>query len=220
MGSHVGIVGGTGPAGSSLAARLASVGVLTTVGSREVERSSLTVDTLVQAHPSIAPNLVPGSNEDAAKCDIVVVATPWEMMPRAVEGLRELLDDKTVICMANALLRVASEFQAIIPVRGSAAQTLQSILPRSHVVAAMQHIPAKELGNIDHPLALDVLVCGDVQSARNEVVALLSRIQGCRALDAGSLASAGPIEAMTAVLLNLNLKYRTRTAIKVTGIES
>jgi hypothetical protein len=36
---------------------------------------------------------------------------------------------------------------------------------------------------------------------------------------AGSLASAAPIEAFTAVLLEVNVRYKTRAAIRLTGLD-
>ena len=41
---------------------------------------------------------------------------------------------------------------------------------------------------------------------------------GCRPLDAGELSNATAIEAFTAVLLQLNVRYKTRVAPKLTGI--
>ena len=43
-------------------------------------------------------------------------------------------------------------------------------------------------------------------------------IPGCRPLDAGELSNATAIEAFTAVLLQLNVRYKTRVAPKLTGI--
>jgi predicted dinucleotide-binding enzyme len=40
-----------------------------------------------------------------------------------------------------------------------------------------------------------------------------------RPLDAGSLANAAAIEAFTAVVLNLNIRYRTRAALRLAGID-
>jgi predicted dinucleotide-binding enzyme len=39
-----------------------------------------------------------------------------------------------------------------------------------------------------------------------------------RPLDAGELSLATPIESFTAVLLQLNLHYKTRVAVKFTGL--
>ena len=46
----------------------------------------------------------------------------------------------------------------------------------------------------------------------------MSKIPGCRPLDAGELSNATAIEAFTAVLLQLNVRYKTRVAPKLTGI--
>jgi 8-hydroxy-5-deazaflavin:NADPH oxidoreductase len=46
----------------------------------------------------------------------------------------------------------------------------------------------------------------------------VAKIPGCRPLDAGELSNATAIEAFTAVLLQLNVRYRTRVAPKLTGI--
>jgi len=47
----------------------------------------------------------------------------------------------------------------------------------------------------------------------------VSGIPGCRPLDAGELSNATAIEAFTAVLLQLNVRYKTRVAPKLTGIK-
>jgi predicted dinucleotide-binding enzyme len=41
-----------------------------------------------------------------------------------------------------------------------------------------------------------------------------------RPLDAGELSNAAPIEAFAAVLLQLNVRYKTRAAVKFTGIDA
>lgn len=216
---HVGIVGGTGAAGSALAARLASIGCRVVLGSREVDRATASVASIMGSHMEFEGSVVPGSNAEAAKADIVVLATPWDGIAKATSEIKGELSAKVVVCMSNALVRVGSEFQALFLSRGSVAQTVQALLPMSHVVAALQHVAAKELGAVEEPLHADILVTGDDVLSRNRVIMLLGAIDGANVYDAGSLSSAGPIEAMTAVLLNLNLKYKTRTAIRILGIE-
>ncbi len=214
----IGILGGTGPAGSSLALRLASAGHSVWVGSRDESRASQVVVDALQGTERTDLQLFGGTNLRAADCELVVVATPWDTMLKVVEPLEGSLAGKTVISMANALMRVGSELQAVIPVRGSAAQTLQASLRNSRVVAALHHVPAKELGRISAPIEADVLVCSDFEQAGYEVVDLLGGLPGMNSFFAGSLAQAGPIEAMTGVLVNLNIRYKTRVAIRVIGI--
>ncbi|MEJ7721193.1 MAG: hypothetical protein WKF58_12450 [Ilumatobacteraceae bacterium] len=95
---------------------------------------------------------------------------------------------------------------------------VQAAVPGCRLVAAFHHLPAKELGNITHPIDSDVLICGDDQAAVEIVAELVNRIPGCRPLDAGELSNATAIEAFTAVLLQLNVRYKTRVAPKLTGI--
>ncbi len=42
---------------------------------------------------------------------------------------------------------------------------------------------------------------------------------GGRALDAGPLASARALEGMTAVIVNLNRRYKAHAGVRVTGVE-
>jgi predicted dinucleotide-binding enzyme len=86
-------------------------------------------------------------------------------------------------------------------------------------VAAFHHLPATELGQIDHPIDSDVLICGDDPAAVREVSRIVADFPGCRPLDAGELSNATAIEAFTAVLLQLNVRYKTRVAPKLTGIK-
>jgi len=85
-------------------------------------------------------------------------------------------------------------------------------------VAAFHHLPAKELGHIGQPIDSDVLICSDDRDAIQIVSGIVERIPGCRPLDAGLLSNAMAIEAFTAVLLQLNVRYKTRVAPKLTGI--
>jgi predicted dinucleotide-binding enzyme len=96
---------------------------------------------------------------------------------------------------------------------------VQAAVPRCRVVAAFHHLPAAELGLIDHPIDSDVLICGDDHDAVREVSEIVSKFPGCRPLDAGELSNATAIEAFTAVLLQLNVRYKTRVAPKLTGIK-
>ena len=217
---RIGVLGGTGPAGRGLAARLGSVGYEVIVGSRSVERGEATCAALAAEWPSYDLALKGGSNVDAAAADVVVVATPWDGAVPTALSVADQLDGKLVISMANALVRIGSEFQPLVPPRGSVAAALQAALPGSFVSGALHHVPAKELGAIDHPIDIDILVCSDHQSATERTCELVRAMPNMRALDAGALSMAAPIESFTAVLLQLNTRYKTRAGVKLTGIDA
>ena len=215
---RIGIIGGSGPAGSALAARLASVGYETVIGSRSKYRALEARDVFIERYPELHELLRYGDNTEAALCDLVVVATPWDSAATMVKDLSTHLRGKVLVSMANALIKVGPEFQPLLPPRGSVAAHVQAAAPGCRVVAAFHHLPATELGRVGEPLESDVLICGDDSSAVAEVIDIVDRIPGCRSLDAGQLSNAMAIEAFTAVLLQLNVRYRTRVAPKMTGI--
>jgi NADPH-dependent F420 reductase len=202
-----------------LAARLAAAGVTVTIGSRAKERAQATCDGIHQRWPDRGLPLEAGDNATAAAADVVVVATPWDAAAATVASVAHLLGGKVLISMANALARVGYEFEPLVPPRGSVASHVQAAAPGALVAAALHHLPAKELGNLDHRVESDVLVCSDHAEATRVASDLVRLIPGCRPLDTGTLSNATPIEAFAAVLLQLNVRYRTRTAIRMTGIE-
>jgi NADPH-dependent F420 reductase len=215
---RIGILGGTGPAGSALAARLASVGFDVIIGSRSKYRAMETVDELLELWPARKLTIGAADNAGAAAADLVVIATPWDGATQTAVSVDQSLRGKVVICMANALTRIGKEFQPLVPPRGSVAASVQAAVPQCMVAAAFHHVPAKELGDLDHPIESDVLVCSDHPTATDTTSEIVAKVPNMRPLDAGGLSLATPIESFTAVLLQLNVHYKTRVAIKFAGI--
>jgi 8-hydroxy-5-deazaflavin:NADPH oxidoreductase len=91
-------------------------------------------------------------------------------------------------------------------------------VPHCMVAAAFHHVPAKELGDLREPIESDVLICSDHTSAVEITSDIVGQIPNMRPLNAGELAMATPIESFTAVLLQLNMHYKTRVALKLAGI--
>ena len=216
---QIGILGGTGPAGTALGARLASVGYDVILGSRSRYRAMEARDALLEKWPDRDLTIDAGDNQGAASAEVVILATPWDSAATTASELEPYLAGKVVISMANALVRVGHEFQPLLPPRGSVAAHVQAAVPSCRVVAAFHHLPAKELGHLGDPIDSDVLICSDDSAAIKVVSEIVDRIPGCRPLDAGELSNATAIEAFTAVLLQLNVRYKTRVAPKLTGIK-
>jgi hypothetical protein len=106
-----------------------------------------------------------------------------------------------------------------VPPRGSVAASIQAALPGSLVSASFHHLPASEMEKLDTPIGADVLVCSDQAEATAATVALVDCIEGLRAIDAGSLDQAAPIEAFTAVLITVNIRHRVHSALKLAGYD-
>ncbi len=214
----IGILGGTGPAGMALAARLASVGADVMLGSRSVERAAAACNEIAGKWTDRELSLTPAANPDAAAADLVIVATPWDAAASTAASVADHLEGKVVISMANALKVEDGEFVAVEPPGGSVAVGVQQAVPSALVAAAFHHLPARSLADLKRPVTGDVLVCADSDEAAEATAALVRAIPDLRALRAGSLASAGAVEAFTAVLLGINRRYKARASIRLTGL--
>jgi 8-hydroxy-5-deazaflavin:NADPH oxidoreductase len=215
---QIGVLGGTGPAGSALAARIASVGVDVVVGSRNQERAAATVAELTKRWGDIGSAISPGTNVEAAGADLVVVATPWEGAVSTVKELRAELAGKIVVSMVNVMTRWGDRFVPLLPPTGSVAVAIAEALPESRVAGAFHHLPAGPLGDPDHELSADVMVFSGQRRVTDEVIELVNRVPGLRGIDVGGLGSAMAVEALTAALVEVNRRYKVHTSLRLTGI--
>jgi hypothetical protein len=99
------------------------------------------------------------------------------------------------------------------------AGAIQAELPGARVAAAGHHLPASELEDLDATVGADVLVCSDHPEATASAFALFASIEGLRPLEAGSLAQANAVEAFTAVLVTVNIRYKVHSSLRLTGLE-
>ena len=158
---RIGVLGGTGPAGRGIAARLAEAGHDVVVGSRDRERSQSVVDALREQWGDRVAGLVAGSNDDAADADLVVLATVWDAAVATATAHADQLAGKIVISMANGLVKDGRQFVPVVSPAGSIAAEVQAVAPDAHVVTAFHLVPAAALADLDHQLDSDVLVVGD-----------------------------------------------------------
>jgi NADPH-dependent F420 reductase len=204
---RVAVVGGTGPFGTALAIRLREAGVSVVIGSRDPERAA-----------SLAGELgVDGATNDTAvrTVDLVILAVKADAALDTARKLRAAIG-------ATPVLSVASELRftkdGVLPSADAAslAERLQQELD-GPVLAGLHSLAAASLG-AEEPPDEDAFVCGDDPEAKALALELASRLVSGRALDAGPLASARALESLTAVIVNMNKRYRAHAGIRVTGI--
>lgn len=216
---QIGVLGGTGPAGRGLAARLASLGHDVVAGSRDPARADAVVAEVRERWGDRVAGLRGGANGDAAVCELVVLATVWDGLVDTAAEYADDLAGRPVIAMGNGLVKVGREFHPVLPPEGSISQAVQVAAPDAQVVAAFQHVPAAAFADLDHPLESDVVVCSDHDDARATVLDLIASMPNLRAFDAGSLLHAVGIESFAAVLLSLNLRHRGKGTLRFLGLE-
>lgn len=214
----IGIIGGTGGEGSGLAFRWAWSGHEVVIGSRSAARAAKAAEELrllVGDRGAVRG----GSNTDAARAgSVVVLAVPYPAQVAAALEVRDELDGKVLIDVTVPLVPPRID-RVQLPAGGSAAVALQQRLGAGvKVVSAFQNVSAIHLKDANHAIDCDVLVCGDDAAAR-EIVIGLARDAGLRAWHAGVLANSVAAEALTAVLIALNKRYKVpASGIRITGL--
>ncbi len=214
---NVGIVGGTGPAGAGLAVRLAAAGIDVHLGSRDEARAQSTAESLNERWSLTAP-IVGVTNVAACHRDVVVLATSAESIVETAATLADELDGRIVVCMANLLVRTKRSFEAVLPPEGSVAKAVQAAAPTANVVAAFQNLPAAALADLERELRADVLICGDDKDAVATVMAITSTVAGLDPIDAGALVNAAGVEALTAILLNVNRSMHGEFSVRLVDL--
>jgi NADPH-dependent F420 reductase len=86
------------------------------------------------------------------------------------------------------------------------------------VVSALHTVSAPVLADLSRKLDEDVLVCGDRTDEKARVAELVERIDGLRAVDAGSLEMARIAEQLTPLLISINSRYKAHAGIRITGL--
>ena len=193
----IGLLGGTGKEGRGLAMRWAKAGHEIVIGSRDPAK---------------------GDNAAAADADIVVVCVPYSGQAETLRELAPRLEGKIVVDLVVPLAP-PQVTRVHLPPGGAAALEAQQLLPGAKVVGAFHHVSSVHLQDPEHRMSGDVLVCGDDAAAKDVVIGLVADL-GMRGLDAGALANAVALEAMTPVLIYMNKKYKkTGLALAIAGLE-
>ena len=103
--------------------------------------------------------------------------------------------------------------------QGSAAQQAQEMVPDGvRVVSALHTVGAAIMGDLDHALDEDILVCGNRKADKQVAIELIERIEGLRCVDCGPLENSRTTESLTALLIGINVRYKTHAGIKITGV--
>ena len=205
---RVAVLGGTGSFGAALARRLTEAGAEVVIGSRDAERAraaaaELSCDGMTNA-------------EAAASADLVFLAVKADA---ALETAREHAEAIGVTPLFSVAAELSFSPTGVRPTTDarSLAERIQDVV-HGPVVAGLHSLAAATLGGEEAPEG-DALVCGDDEAAKELALELAGRLVRGRAIDAGPLASARALEGMTAVIINVNRRYKARVGLRLNGLE-
>jgi NADPH-dependent F420 reductase len=217
----VAVIGASGALGFGLALRLARAGVPIAIGSRERERAAQTAARASELVPE--GSFSAHDNAGAARAArTVFLSVPFRNQSETLANLKEALSPGQLLIDATVPLAaaVAGKATRMLGVwQGSAAQQAQEMVPDGvRVVSALHTVSAASLSDLEHPLAQDVLVCGDKRADKREAAGVIERVEGLRCVDCGRLEMARTTESLTALLIAVNARYKVHSGIRLTGL--
>ncbi|HEX9002243.1 MAG TPA: NADPH-dependent F420 reductase [Blastocatellia bacterium] len=223
---RIAIIGGTGDQGKGLALRWALAGFDIIVGSRAAERADDAAKEMTEAlaRSGAAQAAINGAHntEAAANASIVVLTVPFAAQIATLKEIRDKLQPGAVLIDVTVPLEpaVGGKPSRVLGVwAGSAAEQCKEQVPETvQVVSAFHNVGAEALADLSHEVECDVIVCGDKKDAKEKVRPLVAAIPGCRYVDGGVLANSRTVEAVTALLIGINIRYKAHSGIRITGL--
>lgn len=217
----VAIIGASGALGFGLAVRLAASGVAIVIGSRDAGRAN---ETAQRARELVPAGHFEGHHNAAAAARVgtVILSVPFASQAETLAALRETMSAGSLLIDATVPLAAAvggRPTRMLGVWQGSAGQQAGELAAEGvRVVSALHTVSAASLSDLDHPLEQDVLVCGDARADKREAATLIERIEGLRCVDCGRLESSRTTEALTALLIGVNSRYKAHAGIRLTGL--
>ena len=203
---RVAVVGGTGSFGTAVAKRLVAAGVDVVIGSRDAARAREAAEPL---------GAEGADNDDAVRgADLVLFAVKADAAVDTARELRPSIGSTPVLSVCSELSFGPSGVKPTTEA-SSIAQRVQDELD-APVVAGLHSLAASNLA--EAPPEEDALVCGDDAVAKGLALDLAARLVSGRAVDCGPLASARALEGMTALIVNVNKRYKAHAGLRVTGL--
>jgi NADPH-dependent F420 reductase len=219
----IAVIGGTGDQGFGLVLRLAKAGETIVIGSRSLEKAEAAAKN---ANQLLRSSTVTGleNPKAASTADIVIMSVPFAAHVDMVKSIRDSIRPETIFVDVVVPLStaVAGSSSTILSVwEGSAAQQAARLLPNNTKIASAFHnVVAESLQDLSRNVDCDIIVCSDLQETRREVMDLANKIPGARAIDGGRLENSRIVEQLTALLIGINVRYKTKSSgIRITGIQ-
>ena len=214
----IGFISGTGPQGRGLGLRLAMAGLTVRIGSRQADRAKSVAEELngMLAKAAAGGEFQPIAGDDnhavVAGSAWVMLTVPFEHAATTLETYREDFRPGSVCVDVTVPLEFGrGDARVVVPPEGSGSQLLHRILPEGiPLTGAFKTLPAHVLEEIGTPLDCDTFVFGDDKEAKDRLLEIIRRIPTLRPVDVGGLSAAATVEGMTALLIRINRRLKSK----------
>ena len=191
---------------------------LITAGHTLVVSNSRGPETLANFVADLGPGAIAGTREQAAECDVVILATPWPKVPEALKGIdwrgRILIDATNAHMDPKPDISLAGVTRSRAALKELTSRTSSELVAEMAVGARL----VKSISNMPMAWIQDfspnkprtvIFTSGDDAEAKQLVIELINSA-GFVAIDLGSLATGGAMHEVGAPLSGLDLHFVRR----------
>jgi predicted dinucleotide-binding enzyme len=188
---------------------------LIAAGHTVVVSNSRGPETLTRFIAELGPNAIAGTKQQAAECDVVILATNWVKMPEALKGIdwhgRILIDATNAHMDPKPDISLAGVTRSRAALKGrTSSEIVAEEAVGARLVKSISNIPMEWIQDFSpNKPSTVIFTSGDDTEAKQLVIELINSI-GFVAIDLGSLVTGGAMHEVGAPLSGLGLHFVRR----------
>ena len=201
----IAIIGASGNMGSAIAKKLSKGNYRLLLIANHQEKVQQLINEIKSSNPSADVDSMGCPFDACWEADIIIPAVHYKVEREVAEKIKQVATQKVVVSISNPL---NENYDGLVTAPDtSAAEELQKYLPDSKVVKAFNTVFAGDFSQtvIDGKQA-DVFIAGNDEEALTTVSELVAEA-GFNPIVAGALSTSRTLENMTALLIQLNMRY-------------
>ena len=188
---------------------------LVNAGCTIVVSNSRGPETLGEFVAELGPDAIAGTKQQAAGCEIIILATKWVNVPEALKGVdwrERILVDATNAHMdskADGSLAGVARSRAALKARTSS-ELVAEMAPGARLVKSISNMPMEWINDFSPKKPRTVIfTSGDDTEAKQCVIELINST-GLVAIDLGPLRAGGAMQELGAPLSGIELHFVQR----------
>jgi hypothetical protein len=187
---------------------------LISAGHTIVVSNSRGPDTLRDFVAELGPNAIAGTKQQAAECDIVILATRWVSVPEALKGVDwhgRILIDATNAHLEPPDISLEGVTRSRAALKGrTSSEMVAEMAVGARLVKSISNMPMDWIQDFSPNKPRTVLfTSGDDTEAKKRVIELINST-GLVAIDLGSLRAGGALHEVGAPLSGVELHFVRR----------